>query len=48
MIGGFRSILLVSAFGCRSIMIDDSIKRNRKFGFELRSSRVFDKRYKKG
>ena len=28
-----------------TIMIDSSIKRNRKFGFELQSSRVIEKHY---
>ena len=28
------------------IMIDGSVKRNRKFGFKLQSSYVIEKRYK--
>ena len=46
-IGGFRSILLVCCFWMTvTIMIDGSVKRNRKFGFKLQSSHVIEKRYK--
>ena len=45
--GGFRSLLLVSTFWMTvMIMIDGSVKRNRKFGFKLQSPHVIEDRYR--
>ena len=49
MIGGFQSILFISAFGFMTvtvtIMIDGSVKRHRKFDFKLQSSHVIENCY---
>ena len=47
MIDGFRSIFACFCVWMTvTIMTDGSIKRTRKFGFKLESSRVIEKHYK--